>query len=1271
MRSAYSPMPGAKVIRAPRVAASLSSSRSSSRGERGVFQLGARRFSSGVCRDFSARSRRTLPARRSVVKVRSEKEGNGAEKEYVPGVELCDVPFKKILCANRGEIAIRVFRAADELGIKSVAIYSPADRLQQHRFKADESYCVGTEDMKPVDCYLDIEAILKLAKEVDVDAIHPGYGFLSENTTFARRCAEEGITFIGPDPETILSMGDKTAARRAAGECNVPVVPGTDNPIESAAAAAEFAETAGYPIMLKAAMGGGGRGMRIVRSARELDDAFTRASSEAKSAFGDGRMFAEKLVEEPRHIEVQILADTHGNVMHLYERDCSVQRRHQKVVEIAPSSGLPEKTRAALFEDSVKLCKYVGYKNAGTVEFMVDKNGDYYFLEVNPRIQVEHTVTEEITGVDLVQKQIYIAGGASLEECGLPPQDRLPEPNGFAIQCRVTSEDPLENFKPDSGRLEAFRVPGGPGVRLDGAVITGNVISRYYDSLICKVICWAPTFPKAVQKMQRALNEFQVRGIKTNIPFLSRVCVHPEFLGGAGTTAFMERNWDDLVPPGGEKKIGKSRRTRVLTYLADMVVNGPDHPGAVGPPPADYVPSPASIPEDLLDTPLTGWRDILEKEGPDAWAKAVREHKGVLLTDTTWRDAHQSLLATRMRTHDLLKAAPASAQILKECASLEMWGGATFDVAMRFLHECPWKRLELLREQVPNIPFQMLLRGASAVGYTSYPDNVVKEFIREARKSGMDIFRIFDSLNYLENLKFGIDEVRAAGGVAEGTICYTGDVSSKDPGTYTLEYYLELAEALVEQGIHCLAVKDMAGLLRPRAATMLVSALRKEFPDLPLHIHTHDSAGTGVATQLACAAAGADIVDSCIDSMSGFTSQPSMGAIVAALEGTELDTGVNLEHIGGLNQFWEHTRGLYAPFECGLKSTSSDVYSHEMPGGQYTNLKFQATSLGLGDEWDKIKTAYAAANRALGDIVKVTPSSKVVGDLAQFMVQNNLDEHSLLEQADQLSFPNSVVELLQGYLGQPPNGFPEPLRSRVVKDKKTVVDRPGKSLPPMDLYKLQLQLENKWDANNIDAKNVMSAALYPKVYEDYMKWRQNFGAGVALLPTRAFLAPLKEDEELELELAKGVVATIKYKATGELQPGGKREVFFEANGVPRAVEVVDRKYATEKRAIREKAIPGDIGSVGAPMAGDVVEVSVAPGTKVKAGQELVVMSAMKMETAVCAPSEGVVSHVAIDKGDILDAGDLLVKITSSSQAVVAASAPSGNGSTVPAPAKTA
>jgi len=1088
-----------------------------------------------------------------------------------------------------------------------------------------------------------------------VDAIHPGYGFLSENADFARRCAEEGIQFVGPSAETLGAMGDKTRARALATECGLPICPGTPTAVTELEEVLPFVAEIGFPVILKAAMGGGGRGMRVVRAAAELPEAFRRASSEAKSAFGDGRMFVERYVQSPRHIEVQILADHHGNVVHLGERDCSVQRRHQKVVEMAPAVGLAEEVRARLHADAVKLARHVGYRNAGTVEFMVAPDGRHYFLEVNPRIQVEHTVTEEVTGVDLVQAQLLVASGATLAAIGLPGQEAV-RVRGYAIQCRVTSEDPAQNFQPDFGRIESYRSPGGLGIRLDGSTTSGSQVSPHYDSLLVKLIASGATYRQAVQKMYRALAEFKVRGVKTNLPFLQNVIAHPVFLSGVANTSFIESH-PELFTFEASNAAGSARSNRLLQYFADVAVNGPKHPGADGP--RCVRDDPAPLPE-LLAPPPPGWRDVLLREGPSGFAKAVRAHNGLLLCDTTWRDAHQSLLATRMRTHDLLKAAPATAHAMSRAYSLEMWGGATFDVALRFLHECPWRRLELLREKVPNIPFQMLLRGANAVGYTTYADNITRAFCKEAKLAGVDIFRVFDSLNYLDNMLFGIDAVRAAGGVVEAAIGYTGDVSDPRRTKYTLDYYLNFARQLVDAGIDVLAIKDMAGLLKPRAADMLISALREEFPDLPIHVHTHDTAGTGVASMLVAAAAGADVVDVATDAMSGLTSQPSVGAIIAATQGGAFDTGVDPLAVLALNGFWEQTRGLYNPFESGLKCGGADVYMHEMPGGQYTNLKFQSQALGLGASWTKIKEAYAAANRLLGDIVKVTPSSKVVGDLAQFMVQNGLDEAAVLAQAETLSFPASVTEYFQGLIGQPVGGFPEPFRTRALKGAPIVAGRPGASLPPVDLAALKAALAEKHKPYKVSDRDVLSAALYPKVFDEYVEQRKRF-SDLSILPTRPFLEGLEVDREVIIEVERGTQIYVTLKAVGELLPNGRREVFFDTDGIPRVIEVADTRTkaavggaAAALQALRERANPDAPGEVGAPMSGAVIEVKVAPGETVRAGQPLVVLSAMKMETVVAAPMAGLVRHVAVVQGDALAAGDMLVIIERGDKGAAAA-----------------
>ena len=1151
--------------------------------------------------------------------------------------------ISKLLCANRGEIATRVFRAAHELGIRSVAIFSDEDRLQVHRYKADESYLLKSNDkeLSPVGAYLDIETVIGIAKENNVDAIHPGYGFLSENTTFARRCEEEGIIFIGPSADNLHRFGDKTQAREIAIECSIPVIPGSQQEGLEANQAFEYAKDIGFPVMIKAAMGGGGRGLRIVRTEEEFMNAYERASNEALQAFGDGRMFLEKYIENPRHIEVQVLADTYGNTVHLNERDCSVQRRHQKIIEVAPSVGIPEETRQAMFNDAKRIAQHVGYANAGTVEFMLAPDGSYYFLEVNPRVQVEHTITEEITGVDIVQSQIMIASGRTLAEIGIPSQEAV-RCDGFAIQGRVTSENPEDDFRPDSGRIEAYRTPGGPGIRLDGAIASGGSQLPYYDSLLVKCIAHAHTFEGAARKLESALSEFRLRGIRTNVPFITNVLKHPKFLSGVADTSLIESTPELFDFPSQSS----DTPSKVLRYLAHTAVNGTKHPGAVGEYPKGLpTPTVPEVPQEFKDeVGKGGWRKLLLEKGPSEFAKSVRSHKGVLLTDTTMRDAHQSLLATRVRTYDLLGGAEYTSWALKDCMSLEVWGGATFDVSMRFLHECPWDRLAKLRERIPNVPFQMLLRGVNAVGYTSYPDNLVKEFVKKANASGVDIFRVFDSLNYIDNLLFGIEAVLETDGVAEGTICYTADLCDSSRPKYNLDYYLDLARKLVDAGIHILGIKDMAGLLKPASTRQLVGALRKEFPDLPIHVHTHDTPGMGVASMIAAAEAGADVVDCCVDSMSGMTSQPSMGALLNAFRGTELDTGLVDSRVMRLSTYWEQVRAQYEQFESGMKSGNSEVYQHEMPGGQYTNLKFQSMQNGLVDEWEQVKDAYRMGNYILGDIVKVTPSSKVVGDLAQFIVQNNLNEGTILEQADKLDFPKSVVEYFQGYLGQPPGGFPEELRQKVLKGKPIVTGRPGAEMKSMNFAIEEGKIVDSYGKEALSDLNVLSRALYPEVFDGFYEMRKKY-SDISCLPTQAFLRPLETDEKIVLDLVKGMKAEIVFKAVGDRQANGCREVFFELNGIPRVIEVAEEAAKSELSMAKEKADPSDKGSVGAPMAGQVIDVNVKAGQVVEAGSPLVVLSAMKMETQVSCPCDGRVAHVAIKSKDNVAIGDLLVIVT--------------------------
>uniref|UniRef100_A0A8C5WCJ8 Pyruvate carboxylase n=1 Tax=Leptobrachium leishanense TaxID=445787 RepID=A0A8C5WCJ8_9ANUR len=1138
-------------------------------------------------------------------------------------------PIKKVLVANRGEIATRVFRACTELGIRTVAVYSEQDTGQIHRQKADEAYLIG-KGLPPVQAYLHIPDIIKVAKvcpppfflrthkilelfclsylrrlpqlcrywnrgpedsccltrysqapcsychafrafavlidygqqENEVDAVHPGYGFLSERSDFAQACNDAGVRFIGPSPEVVRKMGDKVEARGIAIGAGVPVVPGTDAPITCLTEAQEFSNTYGFPIIFKAAYGGGGRGMRVVRSYEELEENYTRAYSEALSAFGNGSLFVEKFIEKPRHIEVQILGDKYGNVIHLYERDCSIQRRHQKVVEIAPAAQLDPQLRDRLTHDSVKLAKQVGYENAGTVEFLVDKHGRHYFIEVNSRLQVEHTVTEEITDVDLVHAQIHVAAGKSLPELGLKQENiRI---NGCAIQCRVTTEDPARGFQPDTGRIEVFRSGEGMGIRLDSAsAFQGAIISPHYDSLLVKVIAHGKDQQGAATKMSRALAEFRIRGVKTNIPFLQNVLNNHQFLHGTVDTQFIDENPDlfNLRPV-------QNRAQKLLHYLGHVMVNGPTTPIPVKAKPSSIDPVIPLVP---LGDPPSGFRDILLREGPKGFAQAVRQHRGLLLMDTTFRDAHQSLLATRVRTHDLKKISPFVSHNFSNLFSLENWGGATFDVAMRFLYECPWRRLQELRDLIPNIPFQMLLRGANAVGYTNYPDNAVFKFCEVAKENGMDIFRVFDSLNYLPNMILGMEAAGQAGGVVEAAISYTGDVADPSRTKYTLDYYINLAEELVKAGTHILCIKDMAGLLKPKASDMLIRALRDKFPDVPIHVHTHDTAGAGVASMLACAHAGADIVDVAVDSMSGMTSQPSMGALVACAMGTEQDTGIQLDKVFDYSEYWEVARGLYAAFDCTatMKSGNSDVYENEIPGGQYTNLHFQAHSMGLGNKFKEVKKAYAEANKLLGDVIKVTPSSKIVGDLAQFMVHNGLTREEVENMADELSFPLSVVEYLQGYVGIPYGGFPEPLRSKVLKDLPRIEGRPGATLPPMDFTKLENHLKSKYD--DLTPEDIMSAAMYPKVFEEYKDFGTQFGP-VESLNTRLFLEGPKIAEEFEVELERGKTLHIKALALGDLNKAGQREVFFELNGQLRSLLVKDTQAMKVKSL--NKHLPG-------------------------------------------------------------------------------------------------
>jgi len=1145
-------------------------------------------------------------------------------------------PIRKLLAANRSEIAIRIFRAANELGLRTVGIYSQEDRLALHRFKADEAYQVGA-GKGPVEAYLDIAGIVTLAKEKDVDAIHPGYGFLSENPAFARACEKAGIAFIGPTPELLELLGDKTAARRLAASAGVPVLPGTEEPVTSTSEARKFASDIGYPVIVKAAMGGGGRGMRVVRSESELDSRLEEAQGEAKSAFGDASVFLEKYLPRARHIEVQILGDNHGNLLHLYERDCSVQRRHQKVVEVAPAANLPASVRAELCDAAVRLAQKAKYRNAGTVEFLYDVDARrVYFIEVNPRIQVEHTVTEMVTGIDLVRSQILVAQGHKLHEepLALPLQETVPL-YGAALQCRVTTEDPGNNFAPDYGKLTTYRSPAGFGIRLDGGTAyAGAILAAYYDSLLVKVTAWGTKLPEACQRMDRALREFRIRGVKTNIPFLENVVNHPRFRAGDVTTSFLEEN-----PELFHLHSRADRATKLLSYLGEVILNGnPEVKGKQIP----KVFEKAVLPSVPGIAPLAGTRQLLRKMGPKRFAAWAKKEKRLLITDTTFRDAHQSLMATRVRTYDLLATASAVAQRLPNLFSLEMWGGATFDTAMRFLHEDPWQRLRELRERVPNICFQMLLRGANAVGYTSYPDNVIVEFVREAYAQGIDIFRIFDSLNSIENMRVSIDAVLETGAVCEPAICYTGDIFDKSRPKYSLKYYVTMAKQLEKLGAHFLGIKDMAGLCKPYAAYELVKTLREEIA-IPVHFHTHDTSGINSASVLKAADAGADAADAAMAAMSGGTSQPNLNSIVAALRNTPRDTNLDIETLNECSDYWETVRTYYLPFDSGPKAGSARLYQHEIPGGQYTNLREQAAAMGLGHRWREVEKMYAEVNQLFGDIVKVTPSSKVVGDMTLFLMANELQPNDLLKPNEKrdLSLPNSVVEMFSGVLGVPPGGWPRELQKIILRGASPLKGRPGANLDAVDFAEASTTLEKKV-GHAVRRDDLLSYLLYPEVFVKYEKFRQTY-ADISVLPTPAFYYGLASGEEITIEIEPGKTLIVKFLTASDPHPDGTRTLFFELNGQPREVNVRDRALRVIERA-HPKADPADPGQVAAPTAGVISGIAVQVNHSVERGAKLLTLEAMKMQSNIYAPIAGRVVKLLVSPGQHVEAKDLLVAI---------------------------
>lgn len=1145
-------------------------------------------------------------------------------------------PFRRVMVANRGEIAIRVFRACTELGISTVAIYSEEDAFSLHRNKADEAYLIG-KGKGPVEAYLDIEGIIRLARDKNVDAIHPGYGFLSENPEFARACIEAGITFIGPTPDVIALMGDKAEARRLASSIGVPIVPGTEGFISDDESAIEFAETHGYPVLIKAAHGGGGRGIRVAQDRKSLLENFVQARSEAKAAFGSDALILEKYIQHPKHIEVQVLGDQYGNIVHLFERDCSVQRRHQKITEFAPAIAIDEELKERIYEAALCVARAVNYTSVGTVEFLVDRQRNLYFLEMNTRIQVEHTVTELITGIDLVQSQIRIAEGYRLSDpqIGIPRQSAIKH-RGCALQCRITTEDPTRNFRPDIGRLIAYRSPGGFGIRLDAAsAYVGAVITPYYDSMLVKITSWGLTFDQCISKMDRALQEFRIRGVKNNIPFLLNVIRHPIFRRGECDTSFLDEH-----PELFEVQEPRDRATKLLNFIGEVSVNRvlPRPPQWAERPP--IVPRVPEIEGDLKQIPEH--RRVFDEKGPLGLAKWVLKQRRLLITDTTFRDAHQSLLTTRMRTYDMLRIAEATAQIGRDIFSFEMWGGATFDVCMRFLKEDPWERLSRLRKAMPHAMFQMLIRGANAVGYTNYPDNLVREFIKEAASLGIDIFRIFDCFNWISNMKIAIETALDTGKVVETAICYTGDITDPKRDKYTLKYYVDLARELSDMGAHFIAIKDMAGLCKPYAAEKLVRAIKEE-TGLPIHFHTHATSGNGEATILKAAEAGADIVDLAISAMSGLTAQPSLNAIVAALEGRERDTGLDVRGFHKLSAYWEAVRGYYAPFEGDMKSTNADVYINEIPGGQYTNLRDQARGLGLGDRWEEVKRMYADVNRLFGDIIKVTPSSKVVGDMALFLVQNNLTAEDVIKRGDQLNFPESVVDMIRGNLGQPPGGFPRELEKVILKGEEPIRVRPGELIPPVDFESKARQLEKQLGHSVIN-RDVISALLYPGVFEEFDRHRTLYG-DTSLVPTPAFFYGMQPGDEITVEIEEGKTLLIKLFAIGDIESDGRRPLLFELNGQPRPVRIPDKSAPIASQA-RPKADTSNPQEVGAPLSGKVVKFFVKEGDKVNREQPLVVIEAMKMQTNIKSLQEGVVEKIFASIGESVEAGDLILRLTS-------------------------
>jgi pyruvate carboxylase len=1139
----------------------------------------------------------------------------------------------KLLVANRGEIAIRILRACNELEIRTVAVYTYEDRYSLHRYKADEAYQVGA-DADPLKPYLDIEAIIKIAKESGAEAIHPGYGFLSENFEFARRCKENNIVFVGPDAEVMQQLGDKVLAKNIAVQCNIPLIESSRENLSDLSVAKKEAQRIGFPLMLKAAAGGGGRGMRVIRSGEELDKVFEEARREAKNAFGDDTVFFEKFIDQPKHIEVQIVADRHGNVMHLLERDCSLQRRFQKIVEVAPSFNLPQPVKDKVYQYAVAICKAVNYNNVGTVEFLVDRGNNVYFIEVNPRIQVEHTVTEMITGIDLVKTQIHVAEGHQLHDdviC-LPPQNEVKK-NGYAIQCRITTEDPENDFMPDYGTVLAYRSAEGFGIRLDeGSVYNGVKISPFFDSLLVKVTAHSNTVEGTVNKLKRALMEFRIRGVKTNIRFLLNIISHPEFINGNATVNFLQQH-PELFNIRKEQDSG----TKILKYLAEITVNG--HPDVKRPDPHKRFDKPLIPPFDAESACPKGTKQLLDEKGPEGLSQWLKAENRIYYTDTTFRDAHQSLLATRVRTLDMLKVASSFAQNFPQTFSMEVWGGATFDVCMRFLYEDPWKRLQLLRKAIPNILLQMLLRGANAVGYKAYPDNLVEEFVAKSWEHGIDVFRIFDSLNWMPNMEKSIDAVRKrTKGIAEVAMCYSGDIQDPKRTKYTLKYYKQFAKDIENSGAHTLAIKDMSGLLKPWAAYELIGELKQTIK-LPIHLHTHDTSSLQPATYLKAIEAGVDVVDCCMGAVSGLTSQPNFNAIVEMMKFHQRENPYNIEILNQHSTYWETVREFYYPFESGMKASSAEVFYHEIPGGQYSNLKPQAEGLGLGDKIEDIKKAYREVNELFGDLIKVTPSSKVVGDMALFMVTNNLTKEDILQKGQSLSFPESVISLFKGDIGQPVGGFDPELQKIILKDVKPYTERPNEHLQPIDFDK-EFEVFKKKFEDTVNFTDLLSYLLYPKVFEEYYQKKKEYGE-VWHIPTINFFYGLKHDEEVLIEIAKGKSILVRLLTSSEADEEGKRKVFMRLNGQTRIIEIHD-KAVTVSIKENPKVDKSNKKHIGAPLQGKISQLLIKEGQPVKRNQPLFVIEAMKMETTIAATEDGEVGQVVLPSGSMVKTDDLVV-----------------------------